>query len=1121
MSPLLLSLNTTRSLDARLEAIVEAAIGRWQAGEPVDIGAVTAAHPEYAAELQEILPTVARLVRIGNSPLKDSEEVATECGFSPLPYQQLGDFRLLREIGRGGMGIVYEAEQLSIGRRVALKVLPFASTLDNQQLNRFKVEARAAGTLDHPSIVAVYFVGVDRGVHFYAMQLVNGRSLAECIAEMKASHLPANEQAASTAAAGSKSPTAGTVKAALSTLRTRNNSEFFRTVAQLGIQAAEALDHAHKNGILHRDIKPANLLIDDASKLWITDFGLARIEQDVGLTMTGDVLGTLRYMSPEQALAKRGVLDHRSDIYSLGITLYELLTLRSAFDSDDRQELLRQIAFDEPRPPRQINRAVPQDLETIILKAIEKDPAARFPTARDLADDLRCFLNNQPIKAKPQSLLSTARKWSYRHHMLVATAGCVFLLLSVVLGVSVGMVNRARVNAVSAREETADLLYMSEMSAAYEAWDKGWSSDAQAILDRYYPDPAGIDRRGFEWHVLKATTAEPPSFGLFGHKGAVNEIAVFPDGRRVASVGDDGTLRIWDIPSRALRQTIKLDDQPLHSVAVSLDGRRVAAGSKRIYLGDPAEGGSFKTIFQAEGNFESLDFHPNGSRLAAGSRYHDVYTLSLEGGVLAQTECSSRLQTLEFTNNGRELLVPFRSKSSKPESFEEFARVLGNDLSTIVADYHSLPLIAARIAPNRAFILAGYRSGRTAILSRESGETIEVMPRARGAILDLAIADDCRTIAICFNNGIVEVYRIKVRGGKKGGGTVRLAAFQAHNGPVRSLKFLNRGTLVTCGADALIHVWNVDQPRMESYLRTWPAWGIQISPDNAQLAYSYIRGCMLLATNTGKKLWSSAERSQRSGAMAWSESSDYLARCIQSTDGRPILIFDRQLTEPRSLEHPGSVEALDFSPHDYILASIGNQCLRIQDARKGREIATVNLPGPGTAVAFSHEGTGLAYGMESHPAVLVSYPQLSVTHELKGSEETTCVAFSSDDEHLVTGHSDGTIRIWDVASGTLRSKLSGHELRLIDVAFSPDGETLVSSSADGTIRLWSVTQSTEFGVFYRAREPVTYHPAPASVRFSLSDDGQWLAIGDPNSDYRYDVQVLHIQAASQQKETTQ
>src|SRR5262249_26876913 len=207
-------------------------------------------------------------------------------------------------------------------------------------------------------------------------------------------------------------------KADRSTERSITNRAYFRTVAHLGEQAAEALEHAHDLGVIHRDVKPGNLLVDGRGHLWITDFGLAHCQSQAGLTMTGDLVGTLRYMSPEQALAKRHLIDHRTDIYSLGVTLYEFLTLEPAFSGSDREELLQQIAFEGPPSPRQRNKAIPRELETIVLKAIEKSLEARYATAQELTDDLRRFLEYKPIRARRPTLVQRASKWCRRNPLL-------------------------------------------------------------------------------------------------------------------------------------------------------------------------------------------------------------------------------------------------------------------------------------------------------------------------------------------------------------------------------------------------------------------------------------------------------------------------------------------------------------------------------------------------------------------------------------------------------------------------------------------------------------------------------------------------------------------------------
>jgi serine/threonine protein kinase/tetratricopeptide (TPR) repeat protein len=413
--------------DEGLVRIVEDLTTRMQAGEPVDVDALIQAHPEYSERLRNLLPALGMLAELGQAPL---QQASTGADTPPLAGQ-LGDFRLIRKVGSGGMGIVYEAEQLSLLRRVALKILPFAATMDPRHLQRFQNEARAAASLHHEHVVPVYGVGQERGVHYYAMQYIEGQTLAAFIEQQRGGSAPCDERTTARQLATPPGPTADTAgQAAASTVRAPRNAVYFRRLAEWGGQAALALEHAHQLGVVHRDIKPANLMLDSHGKLWVTDFGLAQIQSDTRLTMTGDLVGTLRYMSPEQALAKIGIVDHRTDVYSLGATLYELLTLEPVFGGTDRQELLRQIAFEEPRRPRRWNRAIPRELETIVLKAIERNPADRYTTAQELADDLRSVVEDRPIRAKRPSLLDRFGRWRRRHKPLVrSVVALVFTIL--------------------------------------------------------------------------------------------------------------------------------------------------------------------------------------------------------------------------------------------------------------------------------------------------------------------------------------------------------------------------------------------------------------------------------------------------------------------------------------------------------------------------------------------------------------------------------------------------------------------------------------------------------------------------------------------------------------------
>jgi serine/threonine protein kinase len=511
------------ALEAYLEALRE--------GRPWSRDEYLAQHAEIAEALGECLSVLEFIQTAAGQPGGSRGLAAAVPSESIAPRARLGDYRILREVGRGGMGVVYEAQQVSLDRRVALKVLPFAAAIDPKQRQRFRIEAQAAAQLNHPHIVPIFGVGCDQGIHYYAMQFVDGRSLAAIIHELRydqaapegAGVLSAPGASVSTeeatgssadrldagpapavpdepdaidrggdagshdvSASGACASAGGPSRAPTAVGPVHQDRDFCRNVARLGLEAADALDHAHGLGILHRDIKPANLLIDRHGAVWITDFGLARFPNDFSLTGTGDMIGTLRYMSPEQAQARRGVVDQRTDIYSLGVTLYELLTLRPAFDGRDHQELLRQIATDEPVPPRRLNPAIPRDLETIVLKAMAKDLSHRYATAQELADDLGRFLADDPILARRPGVVERALRWARRHRELVATAAAIVVVsLAISTTLIWAQARETRIQAAKREEaakkaEEARNAYYAYMIESYPLIDKS----AMAAIDQ-------------------------------------------------------------------------------------------------------------------------------------------------------------------------------------------------------------------------------------------------------------------------------------------------------------------------------------------------------------------------------------------------------------------------------------------------------------------------------------------------------------------------------------------------------------------------------------------------------------------------------------------------------------
>ena len=450
---------------ARLTEVLDEYLRGLEDGLPPRPDELLDAHPDLAEPLGAYMESLARLHDVAAAfghPGEGAEARPPADTRCESDGQRLGDFVLLGEVGRGGMGVVYEARQVSLDRRVALKVLPFAAVLETKQIVRFKNEAQAAAQLHHPNIVPVFAVGVERGVHYYAMQFIDGQPLDRVIASLRRAsgtehdEDAANASTARTDAGATALADAETITRHPTETTTQSSSflsgmwstraDYFRAVMRLMVQAADALHAAHAYGVVHRDVKPSNLLLDAHGKLWITDFGLARCQTDRSLTGSGDVVGTRQYMSPEQAAGKAALVDQRTDVYALGATLYELITLHPVWPPGDSPPTHRDDSRD-PIRPRRIDPSVPRDLETVVLNSIALDRDERYETAGDLADDLCRVLEGKPTVARPPTYWDRAAKFARRHRRVVGTAAAACLLGIVGLTVATVLVNRERASA--------------------------------------------------------------------------------------------------------------------------------------------------------------------------------------------------------------------------------------------------------------------------------------------------------------------------------------------------------------------------------------------------------------------------------------------------------------------------------------------------------------------------------------------------------------------------------------------------------------------------------------------------------------------------------------------------
>ncbi len=1037
---------------------------RLQRGEWPDVEDYARRYPEIADVIRRVFPGLREVRRLGDGP--------GETAAAPPGTGVLGDYRIVREVGRGGMGVVYEAEQISLGRRVALKVLPFAATMDPRQLVRFHNEARAAASLDHPHIVKVHAVGCERGVHYYAMQFIDGQTLEELIRALQGagggpsgppSHATTDEPVGGLAAPSAGSETVRGARPA--TEGAARDAAHFRRAAEWGAQAAEALEHAHALGIVHRDVKPANLMVDARGKLWVTDFGLAHTAADPGLTLSGDLLGTLRYMSPEQALAKHGLVGHRSDLYSLGVTLYELLTLRPAAGGRDRHEVLRQIAFEEPPPPRRLDRAIPAELETIVLKAVAKNPAERYGSAQELADDLWRFLRDEPIRARRPTPVQRARRWARRHRPVVwsATVSALLLLVMAVTGLAVStvLISREKDQALGEHRRAKHRLLEARL--------------AQARASRHGRQ-AG--QRFDSWKALAEASALARELGL----GEEQLLQLRDEAVACLALSDLRPVREWQGWPPGSSSGLAFDGGLRHYARSDGQGnvsvRRVADDRELVPLPGDGPGGP-------KSGAATMEFSPDGRLLAV--RYWHRFA-----GAAANF-------WLWDWRGRRVVLQPSSAVESSAHAFSPDGRLLAlaladGTLTVYEADGGKvvtrapLNLAASHLAfsPDGKLAVAGFRARAVQVREAATGKLLRTLSTP-GGVRRVAWHPDGTLLAAGCEDSHIHLWEAAT--GR------RHAVLRGHRRPVVRVAFVPGADAVVSSAwDGTSRLWDALAGRE---LVSFVGEVVGVRRDGRRLATQDGSGLAVWEVAPGREYRAlarcpDAEEQYEDGDFSpdgwWlAVGTSRGARLWDLAGGTGAVLLKAPAMKDAKF-HPSGGELFTSGPAGLYRWPVRQEegVLRVGPARR------LPVPGPQERLSLDRDGRTLAVAggwAEGGGRVLdPEGPAASVPLLRHGN--AAFVAASPDGRWVATGTIHGFgVSVWEVRGGKRVAHLEPDE-RVTRVVFSPDGQWLVISTA-GEFSVW------EAGTWRPARRMRPGKGAAGPGCAAFSPDGKVLALAGP------------------------
>jgi serine/threonine protein kinase/WD40 repeat protein len=998
--------------DPRLADAVEQYRAALRAGKHPDPREYCDRYPDLAGPLAKCLDALNFLHAAANC-LTSAGKVPGQPTPPPSGLRAgelLGDFRILREVGCGGMAVVYAAEQVSLRRVVALKVVSFAADADARSLQRFQNEARAAGCLHHPNIVPVYAVGCEGGVQFYAMQLIEGQTIAALIRGL---HRP-------------------------------TKAYHYRIVAQVGIQAAAALHYAHAQGIIHRDIKPANLLIDHSSptpegspRLWVTDFGLAHLQGDAALTASGDLVGTIRYMSPEQAKGGRAAIDHRTDVYSLGATLYELLTFTPAFGGDDPRALFFRITEEEPSAPRRTDPLIPDDLEVVVLKAMAKEPADRYATAQELADDLQRFLDDRPIQAKRPSRVQKARRWAKRHRPLVFSLAiaAALLIVGLVVGYTYELKNFGAEQEKLGKQARAEL-YRSLLSDAdamrlahqpgYRrmVWDK-LSRAASLNVDEKdmdviarsalacLGDPIGLDPvespstlrltppklpAGFE-DTLRTALAELKPLGWNINPDAITKKAMAQDGQLVAAFSGDKLFLFgktteydargaygeqWQPAGTASHRFLFAQESPfgaIYDVASDQEGTRLVAGCEGGFRvleiarpGRPEVPGGAVHGTVGSGNVHSVAMHPQGWLTAIAGQHIELWSCP-HGRPVAVLPAPCPASRVEFSADGQLLLALIDERVVRGwpvGETPEKRRLHGHEGAGVSS---------VAFSPDGKLLASGSKDRTVKVWDAATGRLLRTLADHTAPIEAVAFSPDGRLLASGDFRGHVHLW--------DGLSCAMVSCVSDIHGPpgqVWRLQFDRSGQRLAAAGAKGVAVWDLDHQgagvavTLCRAVRTPDVIDMALHPSGESLAYS---------------AWSKTEGASR------------------------VFRYDLDKNDdPRGLNLP-----------------VGNQLRGLNFDESGKLLTFVTTAGK--LGRWDWEGNASA-----------AAPEL----------RTNQWAPAPGGRWVATSTSDRTVVICDLGTGARLPALPQEESDVWTLAWSPDRRRLAVGTSDGAVAIWDLEQ---------------------------------------------------------------